>query len=156
MLKPGLNAFAIVLLLAGLIACGKPPACPDVSLPLPPANAGCLVIQERQVLMVRELTGKISLPGGTSERGESAQCTAWRETFEETGLAVQVGARMQVFDNGFSLFRCTTAPGAYGQSQVPGLAGEIREVLWLNESQLGDYAWRFPSQQAMIRAALQQ
>lgn len=144
---------AIAFALAG---CGSRPECPYTEAPLPPANAGCLVIVQEQVLMVRELSGNISLPGGTSEPGESAQCTAWRETYEETGIHVRVGARVKAFDNGFNLFRCDLAQDGTAQTLGPALPGEIREVLWLAPAQLGDYSWRFPAQQAMVRHWLRQ
>lgn len=52
------------------------------------------------------LNGRLSLPGGSSEPGESAQCTAFRETWEETGLQLQPRELLEVFDTGFHLYRC--------------------------------------------------
>ncbi|WP_366492917.1 NUDIX hydrolase [Alcanivorax sp.] len=50
------------------------------------ANAGCLIIQNDKVLLLSHRWGdKLGVPGGTLEDGELAQCTAWRETREETG-----------------------------------------------------------------------
>ena len=55
------------------------------------ANAGCLIIQDDKVLLLtHRWGGKLGVPGGTREDGELAQCTAWRETREETGVAVTV------------------------------------------------------------------
>lgn len=150
-MQAGLRQITMTLLAIWLSGCGPKPECPVTEQPLPAANAGCLVIHQGRVLMVRELSGKISLPGGTSEAGETAQCTAWRETFEETGYRVHVGRRQAVFVNGFNLFRCEPETAPTGDTLSPGQVGEIREVLWLKPAQLSDYSWRFPAQETMIR-----
>ena len=59
------------------------------------ANAGCLILHEDKVLLItHRWGGKLGVPGGTREADELAQCTAHRETLEETGLAVTVGRRV--------------------------------------------------------------
>src|SRR3989344_1858343 len=76
-----------------------------------------------KMLFLKERTpsGKVyySLPGGRLEQGESEEAGLKREVFEETGLAVTVGALLGdyffVMENGTrvdcKVFRCT-APNA--------------------------------------------
>lgn len=57
-------------------------------------GAGTLVVRDESVLMVlRERDGEVrwELPSGLLEAGESFEQAAMRETFEETGLLVEVG-----------------------------------------------------------------
>lgn len=137
-----------------LSACGQAPECPAVP-GLPPANAGCLVIQQGRVLMTLERSGHISLPGGTRSAGETAQCTAFRETWEETGVAVTVGQVIRRFDNGFVLFHCSAPAADPDAALAPGQPLETPAAYWLSDRELDAWPWRFPDQQAMIRAALQ-
>ena len=60
------------------------------------ANAGCLIVRDQQVLLItHRWGGKLGVPGGTLEPEELAQCTAHRETLEETGVQVLVGEPLQ-------------------------------------------------------------
>jgi 8-oxo-dGTP diphosphatase len=60
---------------------------------------------ERSVVLVKRLfqplAGQWSLPGGTVEVGETLEAGVAREIVEETGLTVQVGAIVDVFDRIF-------------------------------------------------------
>lgn len=70
-------------------------------------NAGCIILQDDKILLVKlAYNDKITIPGGTSERGEMAPCTAHRETFEETGVDVTVVRNLFVANNGFHFFLC--------------------------------------------------
>ena len=72
------------------------------------ANAGCLIVQDGKILMTKAaFTGKFAIPGGSRKQGEVSTCTAHRETFEETGLDVQVEKRIITATNGFEIFLCT-------------------------------------------------
>jgi 8-oxo-dGTP pyrophosphatase MutT (NUDIX family) len=68
-------------------------------------NAGCFLVDKQKLLVVQVIhNGRgLDIPGGTSEKGESAQCTAARETFEETGLNVIVHELAHTFGK-FYLF----------------------------------------------------
>lgn len=60
----------------------KPPAEPRIGV-------GCIVLRGDEILMVRE-KGRWSLPKGGLDAGELVQQGAIRETYEETGLHVEV------------------------------------------------------------------
>ncbi len=60
----------------------KPPAEPRIGV-------GCIVLRGDEILMVRE-KGRWSLPKGGLDAGELVQQGAIRETYEETGLHVEL------------------------------------------------------------------
>jgi 8-oxo-dGTP diphosphatase len=62
--------------------------------PDPPRPTGVVLIRRR----FAPLAGEWSLPGGTVEVGESLEAALAREVLEETGLAVEVGPVVEVFD----------------------------------------------------------
>ena len=68
----------------------------------PIVGVGAVIIQERQVVLVKRrfepLAGQWSLPGGRLELGETLEAGLEREMLEETGLVVQVGPVVDVFD----------------------------------------------------------
>jgi 8-oxo-dGTP diphosphatase len=154
---PGLHNFSLLLVLpclvAGLIGCSEAdPRCPaEQSGPLA-ASAGCFATSRGRLLLVQGYNGEVSLPGGSSEPGESARCTAFRETWEETGLALEPGELLQVFDTGFHLYRCeaTGTPGAID----PPVRFEVRDVLYLGADRFADYQWRFEEQRELLREML--
>ena len=111
------------------------------------ANAGCLIVQHDKVLLLtHRWGGKLGVPGGTLEEGELAQCTAWRETREETGLAVTVGERLAVMSNGFHLYRCYPERAMDTGMAVPvphsGMT-EVTAIDWYPLSALRREQWRF-------------
>jgi len=63
---------------------------------------GVAAAPERGVVLVKRghqpLAGEWSLPGGTLEIGETLEAAVARELHEETGLRVEVGAVVDVFD----------------------------------------------------------
>ena len=70
-------------------------------------NAGCLIrVNNKLITIGNRKTGALDIPGGTADNGEQAQCTAHRETFEETGFNVEVGKLMGVAENGFRIYQC--------------------------------------------------
>ncbi len=68
----------------------------------PLVGVGGIVIERDRVLLVRRghapLRGEWSIPGGVLEVGETVREAAVREVFEETGLTVEVGELLGVFD----------------------------------------------------------
>ncbi len=68
----------------------------------PVVGVGAVVLVGEQVLLVKRrfepLAGQWSLPGGSLEVGETLEAGTAREILEETGLDVEVGPVVEVFD----------------------------------------------------------
>lgn len=68
----------------------------------PLVGVGGVIVDDDRVVLVRRryepLAGRWSLPGGTLEVGETLEEGAARELREETGLVVDVGPLIEVFD----------------------------------------------------------
>jgi mutator protein MutT len=68
----------------------------------PIVGVGGVIIDEGKVVLIRRryepLKGQWSLPGGTVEVGETLEAALAREMLEETGLVVDVGPVIEVFD----------------------------------------------------------
>ncbi len=86
---------------------------------------------------------------GTLEPEELAQCTAHRETLEETGVQVVVGERMQVMKNGFHLYRCMPAESLPEGKSLPlpvQARLEVSDIGWYSLHELRQKDWRFAYQ----------
>jgi ADP-ribose pyrophosphatase YjhB (NUDIX family) len=70
--------------------------------PRPIVGVGAVVLVDGRVVLVKRrhepLAGQWSLPGGTLELGETLEAGVAREVLEETGLVVDVGPLLEVFD----------------------------------------------------------
>jgi 8-oxo-dGTP diphosphatase len=68
----------------------------------PIIGVGAIIIQDERVLLVKRahppIQGQWSIPGGALEIGELVRETAVREAREETGLIVEPGELLGVFD----------------------------------------------------------
>ena len=68
----------------------------------PIVGVGAVIVQDGKVVLVKRrhepLAGRWSLPGGTLELGETLEVGVAREIREETGLEVEVGPLIEVFD----------------------------------------------------------
>jgi 8-oxo-dGTP diphosphatase len=68
----------------------------------PIVGVGAVVLEDGKVLLIKRrfepLAGQWSLPGGTLEIGETLAAGVARELLEETGLVVEVGPVVDVFD----------------------------------------------------------
>jgi ADP-ribose pyrophosphatase YjhB (NUDIX family) len=68
----------------------------------PLIGVGAIVVESQRILLVKRghepLLGRWSIPGGLLEVGETLREAAIREAQEETGLKVQVGELLGVFD----------------------------------------------------------
>jgi mutator protein MutT len=68
----------------------------------PYVGVGAVIVQDGKVLIVKRkydpLAGQWSLPGGGVELGETLEDSIVREMREETGLEIEVGPVIEVFD----------------------------------------------------------
>src|SRR5215472_2017140 len=113
----------------------------------PIIGVGAVIVLGECALLVRRATEPLkdewSVPGGVLELGEKLRVGAAREALEETGLTVEVGEVLDVFDSIF--------PDADGRTQYHfvlidflcrPIAGEAKEgsdvndVKWVSESDL--------------------
>ncbi|MCP4233695.1 MAG: NUDIX hydrolase [Aestuariibacter sp.] len=108
-----LTAFFVVLTLFG---CSPPsPSAPfcrttaeSLTVDSTATGAACLIRTENSVLLIRHrLTGKLDFPAGGRNEGESLQCTAHREAWEETGHNVEVREQHATTASGMPIFTCT-------------------------------------------------
>lgn len=114
------------------------------------ANAGCLIMQNEKTLLVRDYNNHTySIPAGTSNKIESAACTAHRETFEESGINVQVVKKLYVTDNGFNIFLCEPISVIDFNYQKKY---EIDEVVFKKISDIENY--KYPNQLNLIKRYL--
>jgi len=128
------------------------PTCPYIGEGEQVTSAGCFATSGGGLLLVQGLKGKVSLPGGSSEPGESAQCTAFRETWEETGLRLQPRELLAVFDTGFHLYRCERGSQS-GEIAPPGRL-EVRAAFYLPADRFEEYDWRYEDQRVLLKAML--
>lgn len=137
-----LAAFSIGLALSG---CGATERfCETGPMVIETPSAGCLLLRGDKLLVVDVRGQGASVPGGSALPGETAACTAQRETYEETGLWLQTGEVLEVFDTGFYLLQCF-APDPQ-QEPDAGYDWEISEAYWLPRSEFDTTQWRFPGQ----------
>jgi 8-oxo-dGTP diphosphatase len=68
----------------------------------PIVGVGAVIVDAGRVVLIRRhyepLAGHWSLPGGTLELGETLEQGTAREMLEETGLVVDIGPVIEVFD----------------------------------------------------------
>jgi len=80
---------------------------------LPVVGVGAVIVRDGLVLIVRRanppMQGEWSIPGGALDLGEKLRDGVAREVREETGLEVEVGPVLDVFDSIF--------PDAEGRTQ---------------------------------------
>ena len=136
-----------------LSACSpRDPSCPFTGVPDTAPSAGCFATSAEGLLVVQGLNGKLSPPGGSSEPGESAQCTAFSETWEETGLRLQPRELLRVFDTGFHLYRCER--DALSGDIDPPVRFEVRAAFYLPAARFTEYEWRYPKQRKVLEKML--
>ena len=83
-----------------------------------------------------------------SNRGEIAQCTAVRETWEETGLTLKPGRRLARLETGFHLYECQRTADSGEIDPPPRL--EVLEAFYLHVDEFDQWQWRYPGQKALF------
>lgn len=150
--KYGMIAIAAIC----LQGCEKAPECNYTGAEIIEANAACLVVHNHKLLLVEGHNGALSLPGGGLNKGETSQCTAEREVWEETGIKVKANELVDKFDNGLYLYSCSII-----NPEVQTLDGskrtfrqEVAEVHWLGLEDFDNKNWRFPDRVGLMKRHL--
>jgi ADP-ribose pyrophosphatase YjhB (NUDIX family) len=74
-------------------------------------GAACLIkIDKWLVTTANRHSSGLDIPGGAGQSGESAQCTAHRHTWEQTGFNVEVGRYLGQTDSGLRVYHCRLPP----------------------------------------------
>lgn len=130
----------------------------------PIVGVGAVVVEHRRALVVRRATeplnGEWSIPGGMLELGEKLREGIAREVKEETGLEVEVGEVLDVFDSIFPDregrtqyhyvlidFLCRPAGGALKAGS------DVSEAKWVTGEEAANLAMKAATV-AVIRKAL--
>lgn len=130
----------------------------------PMVGVGAVIVQDGRALVVRRgtepLRGEWSIPGGVLELGETLREGVAREALEETGLTVEVGEVLEVFDR---IVPDTEGKTRYHYVLIDFLcrpvAGEMRpggdaaEARWISVEELKPLAIAEPTA-AVIRKGL--
>jgi 8-oxo-dGTP diphosphatase len=115
----------------------------------PVVGVGAVIVKDGQVLIVKRghepRKGEWSLPGGRVELGESLMDAVRREIREETGLEIEVGPVVEIFDRIHRLdgrvryhfvivdYLCTRVGGELCA------ADDAEDAAWVSSDELEDY-----------------
>jgi 8-oxo-dGTP pyrophosphatase MutT (NUDIX family) len=125
------------------------PAAPEANSVVPAAVA--LVVNDTgEILLIRRTdNGNWALPGGAIEMNESVADAAIRETFEETGIRVEVTGLLGVYSDPRHVIHFTSNDEVRREFSVvviarpvggePTLSAESSEVRWVASGDLAGY-----------------
>ena len=113
----------------------------------PIIGVGAVIVSGDRALLVRRATeplkGEWSVPGGVLELGEKLRDGAAREALEETGLRVEAGEVLDVFDsiftdaNGLTQYHYVLIDFLCRPLAGEAIAGsDVSDVLWVAESDI--------------------
>jgi len=117
------------------------PRCGAVHWIDPKLAAGCLIVREGRVLLVRRAIdpgmGRWTFPGGHVDRGETIEEAALRETREECGVEAVLGDLVGLFSYPgrpvvIAVYRATLGP----HSPEPYAGDETLEVGWFSPDEI--------------------
>jgi ADP-ribose pyrophosphatase YjhB (NUDIX family) len=128
----------------------------------PLLGVGGVVIQNGHALLVRRATeplkGEWSIPGGLVELGEKLVDAVKREVLEETGLTVEPGEVLELFD---SIWRDGEGRCQYHYVLVDYLcrviggqllaATDVSDARWIPEAEIGNFGLRDPTLNVLRR-----
>jgi 8-oxo-dGTP diphosphatase len=129
----------------------------------PYVGVGAVIVQDGRVLIVKRkydpLAGQWSIPGGAVEIGETLEGCVAREMLEETGLEIEVGPVIEVFDRitrddlgkvryHFVLVDYLCWP-AGGQLQA---GSDVADARFVEPSDLGQYQLTTKAMEVIARA----
>lgn len=143
----------------GVAGCADAPPCRIVPEYTDSArgNAACLIRREDEVLAIRHrFSDRLDLPGGRSDGIETGQCTAHRETWEETGLNVVVGPRVSRPDESL-LYECSLSgdEADLTDRSISLIARiEVADLTWIDVQESRGRDWRYRWQLRWIRQIL--
>jgi ADP-ribose pyrophosphatase YjhB (NUDIX family) len=135
------------------------PACGAVHWIDPKVAAGCLVVREGRVLLLRRGIepgyGRWVFPGGHVDRGETLEGAALRETREECGALARIEGLLGVYSYPgrpviVAAYRATLLPG----SPEPYAADETLEVGWFAPEEIDGVDLAFRSSADALSALL--
>jgi mutator protein MutT len=115
----------------------------------PLVGVGAIIIERDRVLLVKRghppLAGEWSIPGGVLEVGETLRQAVVREAMEETGLTVEVGELLGVYDR---VLRDADERTRYHYVLIdflcqriagePHAAGDADEARWFTRAELAE------------------
>lgn len=119
-------------------------------------NAGCFIKTAEGLVLVKDLwTGRLTPPAGGPEYQERGWETAQRETYEETGITVNVGKLLARFEDRFFLYECEPVGPLLTKGEkrlfLPTHArNEVSEILLVDPCGISVEKWRFPSEREKI------
>ena len=116
----------------------------------PIVGVGAVIVRDGRAVIVQRATeplrGQWSIPGGAVELGETVRQAAAREAGEETGLEVEVGEVLEVFD---SIYPDPDGRTRYHYVLIDFLCRPVRGELkagadaaqarWVEERELADF-----------------
>lgn len=110
--------------------------------------AACIVrIQDSLLVITHARTGGYDLPRGENKDNETAQCAAHRNTWNKTGLNVEVAQLLSLTAKGEWIFACNISGNFDGSDEsieVPAWAdGEVAEINFIDPFVTRNNQWHF-------------